>query len=239
MLRAGTLRLIFQRVSLLSLLIFRCLRIRSWGSQSGRCTDWRSSEPALAAWRSHNVVWGVGIACGPNCAAVVVEAEFVLQPVSKRALVERHVALEQLEIERDVEAVAATVSSLFPAPMRIRVVFWLPDVSMPWYWSFFLSFYVFQRGRRTSPRCRRSWSLSSLRWRGPGSEPRSGSHLHYSAWFWRPGGRSLERSRRACRGSGIEPEAVDSDQSCSGYWLSRQTAARLWPPGVRGGTFKD
>ena len=31
---------------------------------------------------------------------------FVLQPVSKRALVERHVALEQLEIERDVEAAA-------------------------------------------------------------------------------------------------------------------------------------
>ena len=31
---------------------------------------------------------------------------FVLQPVSQRALIERHVALEQLEIKRDVEAVA-------------------------------------------------------------------------------------------------------------------------------------
>ena len=29
---------------------------------------------------------------------------------------------------------AATVSSLFPASMRIRVAFRLPDVSMPWYW---------------------------------------------------------------------------------------------------------
>ena len=34
---------------------------------------------------------------------------------------------------------AATVSSLFPASMRIRVAFRLPDVSIPWYWSFFLS----------------------------------------------------------------------------------------------------
>ena len=33
---------------------------------------------------------------------------------------------------------AATVSSLFPASMRIRVAFRLPDVSMPWYWSIFL-----------------------------------------------------------------------------------------------------
>ena len=31
---------------------------------------------------------------------------FVLQPVSQRALIERHVALEQVEIKRDVEAVA-------------------------------------------------------------------------------------------------------------------------------------
>ena len=56
-----------------------------------------------------NVVCGVGIACGPNCAAVVVEGEFVLQPVSKRALIERHVALEQLEIKRDVEAVVEVI----------------------------------------------------------------------------------------------------------------------------------
>ena len=39
-------------------------------------------------------------------AAVVVEGQFVLQPVSQRALIERHMALEQLEIKRDVEAVA-------------------------------------------------------------------------------------------------------------------------------------
>ena len=32
---------------------------------------------------------------------------------------------------------AATVSSLFPASMQTRVVFRLPDVSMPWYWLFF------------------------------------------------------------------------------------------------------
>ena len=47
--------------------------------------------------------------------------------------------------------------------------------------------------RRTSPRCRRSWLRSSSRWRGPGSEPRSGSHILYLARFWRPGGQSLER----------------------------------------------
>ena len=41
-----------------------------------------------------------------EASAVVVEGEFVLQPVSKRALVEGRVALEQLEIEWDVEAVA-------------------------------------------------------------------------------------------------------------------------------------
>ena len=29
------------------------------------------------------------------------------------------------------------------------------------------------------------------------------------------------------KGSGTEPAAVGSDQSCSGYWLSRRTAARL------------
>ena len=93
--------------------------------------------------------------------------------------------------------------------------------------------------RRTSPRCHRSWSQSSSRSRGPGSEPRSGLHLHYSAWFWRPGGQSLERSRRACRGSRIEPAAVDSNQSCSGYWLSRWIAALPWPQGAHGGTCKD
>ena len=43
--------------------------------------------------------------CGPDHAAVVVEGQFVLQPVSLRALIERHVALEQLEIKLDVEAV--------------------------------------------------------------------------------------------------------------------------------------
>ena len=48
----------------------------------------------------------VGIARGPDYAAVIVEGEFILQAVSQRALVERHVALEQLEIERDVEAAA-------------------------------------------------------------------------------------------------------------------------------------
>ena len=59
-----------------------------------------------------NVVCGVGIACGPNYAAVVFEGEFVLQIFSQRALKEWHVALRQLEIKRDV---AATASSLFPA----------------------------------------------------------------------------------------------------------------------------
>ena len=55
--------------------------------------------------RFSHAVGGVGIACGPDHAAVVVEGQFVLQPVSQRALIERHVALEQLEIKRDVEAV--------------------------------------------------------------------------------------------------------------------------------------
>ena len=53
-----------------------------------------------------NTERGVGITCGLDHAAVVVEGEFILEPV---ALGERHVALEQLEIKRDVEAVAESI----------------------------------------------------------------------------------------------------------------------------------
>ena len=42
--------------------------------------------------------------------AVIVEGEFILQAVSQRTLVELLVALEQLEIERDLKAVAKGIS---------------------------------------------------------------------------------------------------------------------------------
>ena len=46
-----------------------------------------------------DVVRGVGITRGPDHAAVVDEGEFILQAVPERALIERHVALEQIEIQ--------------------------------------------------------------------------------------------------------------------------------------------
>ena len=44
-----------------------------------------------------DVVRGVGIICGPDHSVVVVEDEFILQAVPERALIERHVALWQIE----------------------------------------------------------------------------------------------------------------------------------------------
>ena len=66
------------------------------------------------------------------------------------------------------------------------------------------------------PHSPRSWRSSFLRWRGQGFEQRSCSRLQNPAWFSGPGGQSLERSRRARRGSGTEPAAVGSGRSCSG-----------------------
>ena len=60
-----------------------------------------------------NTVGGVGITRGLDHAAVVVEGEFVLEAISQGALIKRHVALEQLEIKRDVEAVAESIGNGF------------------------------------------------------------------------------------------------------------------------------
>ena len=56
-----------------------------------------------------DVVRGVGIIRGPDHANVVVEGEFILQAVPERALIERHVALEQIEIQWDVESIAISI----------------------------------------------------------------------------------------------------------------------------------
>ena len=48
----------------------------------------------------------MGIACVLDHTAVVVEREFILEPVAKCALVKWHVAFQQLEVQGDVEAVA-------------------------------------------------------------------------------------------------------------------------------------
>ena len=100
-----------------------------------------------------DVVRGVGITRGPDHAVVVVKGEFILQAVPERALIERRVALEQIEIQWDVESIvvsamalsAATDASLFPALTLILVMFLLSDSSMPWYWAFSLSCADFER----------------------------------------------------------------------------------------------
>ena len=58
-----------------------------------------------------DVVRGVGIIRGPDHSVVVVEGEFILQAVPERALIERHVALEQVEIQWDVESIAISIGN--------------------------------------------------------------------------------------------------------------------------------
>ena len=57
------------------------------------------------------VVRGVGITRGQDHAAVVIEDEFILQAVPERGLIERHVALEQIEIQWDVESIAISIGN--------------------------------------------------------------------------------------------------------------------------------
>ena len=56
-------------------------------------------------------VRGVGITRGQDHAAVVIEDEFILQAVPEDALIELHVALEQIEIQWDVESIAISVGN--------------------------------------------------------------------------------------------------------------------------------
>ena len=58
-----------------------------------------------------DVVRGIGITRGPDHAVVDVEGEFILQAVPERALIERHVALEQIEIQWDVESIATSIGN--------------------------------------------------------------------------------------------------------------------------------
>ena len=133
MLRAGTFRLMFQRVSDLSIVIFRCrstlfiqnrkaafVLVIDHSSKLGVCDN------VILARYSSDVVRGVGIACGLDHTVVVVEREFILQPVDQCALVKWHVTLEQLAVEwnekrlRRASAMAlsaATLESPFPAPI--------------------------------------------------------------------------------------------------------------------------
>ena len=60
-----------------------------------------------------DAVRGVGITCSLDHAAVVVKGKFILEAISQRALVERHVAFQQLEIKLDVEAVAERIGDGF------------------------------------------------------------------------------------------------------------------------------
>ena len=54
---------------------------------------------------------GVGIFRGPDHTVVVVEGECILQAVPERALIERHVALEQIEIQWDIKSIAISISN--------------------------------------------------------------------------------------------------------------------------------
>ena len=58
-----------------------------------------------------DVVRGVGIFLGPDHAVVVVEGEFIFQAVPDRALIERHDAVEQIEIQWDVESIAISIGN--------------------------------------------------------------------------------------------------------------------------------
>ena len=58
-----------------------------------------------------DVVRGVGITRGQDHAVVVIECEFILQAVPERALIERHVALEQSEIQWDVESIEISIGN--------------------------------------------------------------------------------------------------------------------------------
>ena len=99
------------------------------GNHSGQL---RLSDHVILQTDVLDAVRGVGITCGLDHAAVVVKGEFILEAVSQRALVERHVAFQQLEIKRDVEAVAERdgfvscnclifISSIDPNPRCISV----------------------------------------------------------------------------------------------------------------------
>ena len=137
----------------------------------------------------------------------------------------------------------ATASSLSPAPTRILVAFRFPDISMPWYWSLFLSEVVFQK----SSHCRQSTSLRSgnfncgflSRWRGLGSEPQTCWHHYCSAWSWRPTSRSRGQAHRLFQGWETGLATVGSDRWYSDCGWCQQTAAPLLRPGARGGTDKD
>ena len=56
-----------------------------------------------------DIVRGVGIIRGQDHAVVVVEGEFIHQADPERALTERYVALEQIEIQWDVESIAISI----------------------------------------------------------------------------------------------------------------------------------
>ena len=170
-----------------------------------------------------------------------VEYEFVLQPVPKRALIEWHVALEQLEIERDVEAVAEGIGDGIVSPDCL----------------------IFVSGINANPRCVSVTRcidalvlvIFPLQDRLPEIAVTvedvtivEGHHLFAgdldqsllhdgAAQVLNHGPVHIFTIQRASegqavvpgmiRGSGIKPAAVDSDQSCSGYWLSGQSAACL------------
>ena len=101
-----------------------------------------------------DVVRGVGITFGPDHAVVVVEGKFILQAVPEHALIKRHVSLEQIEIQWNVESIAISIgngiaccnrciliSSTYSDSCCVSVV----NSSMTWYRAFSLSCAVFQR----------------------------------------------------------------------------------------------
>ena len=146
-----------------------------------------------------------------------------------------------------IAASSVSVSSLFPAPTRIRVTLLSSDRSMPWYWEFLLPG-QFSRGPGSSeerrsrqclrPRCPRSWSSFSSRLRGQRSSRLFGWRRSMSARLWKPTARSRARQRRERRGLGTEPAAVGSGRCWMGCSSQRLTGVPLWPWGGRGGACK-
>ena len=142
MLRAGTLRLIFQIA-----LVFADFAMAEDAivQDCEACGILIANHAGQLLLGHHivlqadglDVVRGIGITRGPDPAVVVLEGEFILQAVPERALIERHVGLEQIEIQWDVESIAIRIGNglvccnrcILISSTLVLVVFLLSDVN--------------------------------------------------------------------------------------------------------------
>ena len=196
------LRLIFQRVSLLSLLIFRCLRIRSyriarrplyWLVSCEPAAEWPCYTPDLGSRRCRrrrHRLWPGSHGCS-RWRSLRTPAGLPAHP--DRTACGSRTAWNQAGCRSGCRRhwrwpCQLPLSHLcFQHRSEFALCFGYQTC-----WCLGTGHFSSPRpstrdrrnscrrhyGRRKSPRCRRSWSRSSSQWRCPGSEPRSSSHLH-------------------------------------------------------------